>query len=129
MPPANGGGAQTAAARSGAAAARAPPDGAGAGPALQALLGREKWIDWAFVLLMFFLLGPTDAPKPAAPYILKAQLPDLAHPLLPNSVPSWSVPVLAIVVPAVLLGALSAGLRRPADGARGWSAAWSVENF
>jgi len=88
----------------------------GIGQLVRSLLTREHALDWAVVILLFCLLGATDAPMPKKPYLLKAQLPELAHPLLPNSVPAWSVPLLAVVAPLVGLSALSAVMRRPSEG-------------
>ncbi|GBF88720.1 hypothetical protein Rsub_01619 [Raphidocelis subcapitata] len=94
----------------GGAAAAAPPQrpatGGPAGALLQALLARERALDWAFVIAGVIVLSAADAAKPQTPYLLKAHLSDIAKPLLPNSVPSWSVPVIALALP---LAALAAG--------------------
>jgi hypothetical protein len=50
---------------------------------------------------------------PCAPtaYMRKADLSHTAYPLLPNSVPAWSVPLYTLVVPAVLFALHSVVLR------------------
>lgn len=97
--------------------APAPPRG---GRLVQALLRRERALDWAFVALGVIILAATDRAPPARgpPYILKAALPDLAHPLLPNTVPSWSVPVIGVVLPAALLAVHVFMSGRSTEGAR-----------
>jgi hypothetical protein len=43
--------------------------------------------------------------------MLKADLTHTAYPLLPNSVPAWSVPLYCLVVPALLFSLHSLVLR------------------
>lgn len=100
------------------------PGGAGAGGASaaaasaaaaagRALLAKEWAADWALGGVALLALALTDAASPSPPYMLKADLPRLAYPLLPNTVPSWSVPLLAVAAPLLLLAAAAAALRRP----------------
>lgn len=44
-------------------------------------------------------------------YMRKADLTHTAYPLLPNSVPAWSVPLYCLVLPAVLFSLHSVVLR------------------
>lgn len=46
-----------------------------------------------------------------AVYMRKADLTHTAYPLLPNSVPAWSVPVYCLILPAVLFSLHSVVLR------------------
>ncbi|KAF8065455.1 LPP3 [Scenedesmus sp. PABB004] len=55
----------------------------------------------------------TGPPRRAAGYIPKALLSGTSYPLRPNSVPAWSVPVLALLAPLAVLLAHGAALRRP----------------
>lgn len=65
-------------------------------------------------LLVFLLCITAWLPaQPGCPagYIPKAVLSETNYPLLPNSVPSWSLPVYSLVVPAILLALHSTVLR------------------
>jgi hypothetical protein len=59
-------------------------------------------LDWALVLVAVMVLAAIETSVPRNTYIPKIQLRDTSYPLYPNSVPAWSVPVIAIVLPAVL---------------------------
>lgn len=59
-------------------------------------------LDTLSTVLLWFL---------CAVYIPKSSLSDFNYPLLPNSVPSWSVPVYSILVPAVCMVLHSVVLR------------------
>eukprot|EP00879_Flechtneria_rotunda_P011028 GHRR01011523.1.p1 GENE.GHRR01011523.1~~GHRR01011523.1.p1 ORF type:complete len:306 (+),score=58.76 GHRR01011523.1:632-1549(+) len=70
-------------------------------------------LDWALVVVAIIMLIISDKATPREGYISKATLSDTNYPLLPNTVPSWSVPVYCLLVPAVLLTLRTVFLRRP----------------
>jgi hypothetical protein len=72
--------------------APSPPPRAASGargaptPLARAAALREFLLDWGLIVLLIIVLGATDATKPRMPFVSKAQLPEYAHPLLPNTV-------------------------------------------
>jgi hypothetical protein len=89
-----------------------PPPLRPASGGLLGALNRERALDWAVVVAGAILLGATNSWRPETPYLLKALLSDVAKPLLPNSVPAWSVPLIALALPLAALAALHAAARR-----------------
>ncbi|KAI8468791.1 MAG: phosphatidic acid phosphatase type 2/haloperoxidase [Monoraphidium minutum] len=84
--------------------------------AAQALLQRERLLDWGLVVAGAIVLIATDVAAPTQPpYILKDSLPDLSHPLRPNSVPAWSVPLLGVLLPLAAVAAYALAFRRPTE--------------
>lgn len=62
-------------------------------------------LDWGVQVLCALLLIISDRISPREAYILKDHLSLTSYPLLPNTVPSATVPVIAILAPACFLGA------------------------
>uniref|UniRef100_A0A383VZN4 Phosphatidic acid phosphatase type 2/haloperoxidase domain-containing protein n=1 Tax=Tetradesmus obliquus TaxID=3088 RepID=A0A383VZN4_TETOB len=73
----------------------------------------ERAADWAVVVVALIVLAASEKEPPRASYVPKAVLSDTNYPLLPNSVPAWSVPLYSLVGPAILMALHSAVLRRP----------------
>ncbi|WIA16712.1 hypothetical protein OEZ85_013367 [Tetradesmus obliquus] len=73
----------------------------------------ERAADWAVVVVALIVLAASEKEPPRASYVPKAVLSETNYPLLPNSVPAWSVPLYSLVGPAILMALHSAVLRRP----------------
>ena len=69
------------------------------------IISMEYALDYAVILVAIIILAITDRATPRAGYIRKDILYATSYPLFPNTVPSWSVPVLAVVVPAAFFAA------------------------
>lgn len=72
-------------------------------PAQQLLA--EYVADYVVIVVAILVLGITDRATPRKGYLPKAYLPATAFPLYGNTVPSWSVPVYTILVPAAVCAA------------------------
>jgi hypothetical protein len=68
-------------------------------------LSLEYALDYLVILIAIIILAVSDKATPRAAYIRKDILYATSYPLLPNTVPSWSVPVLAVVAPAAFFAA------------------------
>lgn len=68
-------------------------------------------LDWGCVLLAAIVLAASEAGTPRAVYVPKSLLAGTNYPLGPDSVPAWTVPLYALLLPAVAFGMHSLVLR------------------
>lgn len=85
-------------------------DAADARASWPALLARDA-ADWGVNALLFALAAMMEGLSPFERYLQLESLPALQYPLLPNTVPSWTLLPTAYVLPAVVLLGLHATKR------------------
>lgn len=81
------------------------PSGAGAEVPWSTLLKADV-LDWAAVLALVVIGASVEAAPPFKHVLFPNELWRLSLPLVPNTVPSWSVPVVALGIPSAVIATL-----------------------
>lgn len=87
-------------------------NGVSSGGGAAKLARYNYWMDWGIVGAMILITGCSQLAQPRDAYITKVGLSAVSYPLRDNSVPSWTVPIIGIVIPAVVVAGHNLLLRR-----------------